>query len=482
MTAPPSETSPLLRYSSSSGRFVVAVTVLGSGMTFLDSTVVNIALPAIGRDFHSSVAGLQWIVTAYLLTLSGLLLLGGALGDRYGRRRVFLTGVAWFAVASLLCAIAPSEPVLVAARALQGVGGALLTPGSLAILQAVFVPSDRARAIGAWTGLGGLATAAGPFLGGWLIAAVSWRLIFFINLPIALTVLVLGSRHVPESRDPFAPRRVDLPGALLVTAGLVGLTYGLVEGPSAGFGSVGVAGSLAAGVLCLAGFLIVELRHPHALVPLRLFSSTTFSGANGLTFVVYGALGGALFLLPVELEQVAHYTPLQAGAALLPLTAIMFLLSPRFGALAGRIGPRLQMTVGPLIVGAGLALLLRVGASADYLTTVLPAVALFGLGLSVTVAPLSATVLGAAPDRFTGIASAVNNDVARLASLVYVAVLPALVALGGRAYLEPARFSSGFHTAMLICAGSCAVGGLIAAVTISGRRAAGGATGTAAAG
>ncbi len=456
----------LLSYSSRRGKLVLAVTVLGSGVAMLDSTVVNIALPAIGKDFHATVAGLQWILTAYLLTLSGLLLLGGALGDRYGRKRVFLIGVAWFALASLCCGLAPNEQLLVAARALQGVGAALLTPGSLAILQSVFVASDRARAIGAWTGLGGLAAALGPFLGGWLIAAVSWRLIFFINLPVAAVVLALGSRHLPETRDPFAPAHVDVAGGALVTIGLVGVVYGLIEGPSEGFGSAGVVTALAAGTGCLVAFVLAELRQHNPLVPLVLFRSMQFSGANLVTFAVYGALGGALFLLPVDLEQVAHYSPLEAGAALLPVTVLMLLLSPRFGALATRIGPRLQMTVGPLIVAGGLALLGRVDAGGSYVTEVLPAMLVFGFGLSVTVAPLTATVLAAAPSRYTGIASAVNNDVARLASLIFVAVLPALAGLDGAAYLRPALLSDGFHKAMIICALSCAAGGLLAAATI----------------
>ena len=463
--APLVNNGAVLRYASRQGRFVVATAVLGSGMSLLDSTVVNIALPAIGKDFAASEAGLQWIVTAYLLTLSGLLLLGGALGDRYGRRRVFVVGVCWFALASLCCGLAPNEPTLVAARALQGAGGALLTPGSLAILEAVFVPEDRGRAIGAWTGLGGLATAVGPFLGGWLIDAVSWRLIFFVNLPVAAAVVTLA-RHVPETRDPVAPRSVDATGGVLVTAGLVGLTYGLIEGPAAGWISAGVLAALLLGTACLGAFVLAELRRPDSLVPLELFAASQFSAANAVTFAVYGALGGALFLLPVDLEQVGRYTPLEAGASLLPITACMLVLSPRFGALATRIGPRLQMGLGPIVAAGGLVLLVRIGGAASYPLEVLPSMLVFGLGLSITVAPLTATVLAAAPSRFSAIASAVNNDVARLASLVAVAVLPSAAGLEGLAYLHPDRFSRGFHAAAVVCALCCAAGGLLALATI----------------
>jgi len=465
--APAVAEAALIAYSSRAGRYVVLATVLGAGMALLDSTVVNIALPVIGKDFHASLAGLQWIATSYLLTLSGLLLLGGSLGDRFGRRRVFVVGVAWFAAASALCGLAPDEAVLIGARALQGVGGALLTPGSLAIIQSVFVAKDRGRAIGAWTGLSGVASAVGPFLGGWLIAAVSWRLIFFINLPIALVVVAIATRHVPDTRDPDAPRHLDLEGGSLVTLGLVGTIYALIEGPGSGWGSPPVLAALLLGVACLTGFIVVELRHPHPLVPLQLFSSRAFSATNVVTFLVYGALGGGLFLLPVQLEQVAGYSPLAAGASLLPLTAMMLLLAARFGALSSRIGPRLQMSVGPVIAGAGLIALVHLGAGGDYVTEVLPSMLLFGLGMSLTVAPLTATVLAATPARYTGIASAVNNDVARLASLVAVAVLPAVAGLEGDAYLHPARFSRGFHLAMVLSGVLCAAGGLVSALTIT---------------
>jgi EmrB/QacA subfamily drug resistance transporter len=459
-----------LAYASGPGRWVLLGTVLGSAIASIDATVVGIALPAIGRDFHTGLATLQWVVTAYTLTLAGLLLLAGALGDRYGRRRVFVIGVVWFAVASALCGFAPDASTLIAARALQGVGAALLTPGSLAIIEASFRPSDRGRAIGAWSGLSGVATAIGPFLGGWLVQAVSWRLIFFINLPVAAAVVAVAWRHVPESHDPEATGRVDMPGGALVTLGLIGLTYGLIEGPSRGWGAPAVLGALAGGVLLIAAFAVWQRLAANPMLPLGLFSSTQFTATNVVTFVVYGALGGALFLLPIQLQQVSGYTALAAGTALLPVTLLMLTLSARSGALAARIGPRLQMSAGPVVVGAGLALFSRIGPGGNYLTEVLPAVAVFGLGLAITVAPLTATVLAAAPARNAGMASAVNNDVARAAGLIAVAVLPALAGITGAAYLHPAEFSAGFHRAAMICAGLCVLGGALSLTAIRNPR------------
>jgi EmrB/QacA subfamily drug resistance transporter len=461
--------APALRYSTGAGRWVIAAAVLGSGVAALDSTIVNIALPAIAREFGAGVSDLQWVANGYLLTLAGLLLLGGALGDRYGRKRVFLVGVVWFGLASLLCGLAPNITSLIAARALQGIGGALLTPGSLAILEASFEPGDRAKAIGAWSGLGGVATAVGPFLGGYLIAAVSWRLIFLINIPLIIAVVLISIRHVPESRDPAAGGHIDVLGAVLATVGLAGLCYGLIEGPVLGWSSPVVLVALVLGVGGLVIFILVEARVPQPLLPLSLFRSRQFAAANLVTLVVYGALGGGLFLLPIELQQVAHYSPLQAGTALLPITFIMLFLSARSGALASRIGPWLQMSVGPLIVAAGLALLARVDASGGYFFEVLPAVVVFGLGLAVTVAPLTSTVLDAAPTEEAGVASAVNNDVARAASLLAVAVLPAAAGITGATYLHPDQLSEGFRHAVLMAAALCAAGGLIAALTIRNR-------------
>ncbi|MCM3884879.1 MFS transporter [Frankia sp. R82] len=455
-----------MRVASPAGRWVLAATVLGSAIASIDATVVGIALPAIGRDLDAGLAALQWVVTGYTLTLAGLLLVAGDLGDRYGRRRMFLAGIVWFVVASMGCALAPSGPVLVGARALQGVGAALLTPGSLAILEASFAPQDRNRAIGAWSGLSGVATAVGPFLGGWLVETWSWRLIFLINLPLAAVVIVLTWRHVPESHDPQVGGRVDVVGGALVTLGLVGLTYGLIEGPGAGWTRPVVAGALGTGVLLLVAFVAWERRVSAPMLPLELFAVRQFAATNLVTFAVYAGLGGALFLLPLQLQQVCGYSALRSGVALLPVTVLMLTLSARSGALATRIGPRAQMSLGPLLVGAGLALLARVDAAGGYLTEVFPAVVVFGLGLAATVAPLTATALGAVPARHAGIASAVNNDVARAASLIAVAVLPAVGGITGAAYLDPVAFSQGFHTAVLVAAGVCTIGGAIAAVTI----------------
>jgi EmrB/QacA subfamily drug resistance transporter len=459
-------TTPDLRLKTARGRWVVAATVLGSGMAALDATVVGIALPAIGRDFHASVSSLQWVVDAYTLTLAGLLLLGGTLGDSYGRRKLFMIGTVWFAVASLLCGVAPSIGVLIAARALQGVGGALLTPGSLAILQASFAQDDRMAAIGAWSGFGGVATAFGPFLGGWLIDAVSWRLVFFINLPVAVVVVAVAARHVPETKAPGPVPKLDVRGAACISGALAGITYGLIGASSYGWGSVEVLLPLAAGLALLGLFILVENKEPHPMLPLGLFKSRQFTAANAVTFVVYAALGGLLFLVPVVL-QVAHgYSPVEAGASLLPVTFVMLLLSARSGALADRIGPRLQMSVGPLIIAASFLLFARLENSGDYLTVVLPAALVFGLAVATMVAPLTATALAAAPADHAGVASAVNNDVARAAGLIAVAVLPALAGITGDSYLHKAALAQGFKTAAIISAGFCAAGGVLAAVTI----------------
>ncbi len=447
-------------FESSAGRWLLAVSVAGSGMAFLDGTVVNVALPDIGRDLHATTGSLQWILNGYLLTLASLILLGGSLGDRYGRRRVFVIGVGVFTASSLLCAVAPNTETLIGARLLQGIGGALLTPGSLAIIEASFRPTDRARAIGAWSGLGGVATAFGPLLGGWLIGAISWRAIFLINLPIGAFVAWAASRHVPETRDPMASGRIDSAGAVLAALGLAGCTYALIEAPEMKTPAL-VWG---AGVVA---FFVVERRVANPMLPLEIFRSRQFSAANAVTFVVYAALGGFFFLLVAFLQVSLGYTPIEAGAASLPVTLLMLAFSARAGALAQRIGPRLPLTLGPLIIAAGLLVLTQVDEGSSYLTGVLPGIVVFGIGLTLVVAPVTATVLAAADSRHSGIASGVNNAVARVASLLAVAVLPLLVGITGDDFYDPAKMTSGFHMAMVVCAALAALGGLLAWLTIS---------------
>jgi len=440
---------------------VLLATVLGSGIAFLDATVVNVALPTIGTELDASVAGLQWIVNAYALTLSSLILIGGSLGDHFGRRRVFLIGVVWFAAASLLCGLAPTSQMLIAARALQGVGGAWLTPGSLAILQSSFASGDRSRAVGAWSGLSGIGAAIGPFVGGWLVGAWSWRLIFLINVPLALAVVAVAIRHVPETRDPKADPAIDAAGAILTAVGLACVTWALIEAGERG-ATTGVLSAGLVGLASLGGFVAVERHVRYPMLPLDIFDSRQFSAANLVTFVVYASLGIMFFLLVVYLQQVLGYSPLQAGVATLPTTAVMLILSARAGQLAGRIGPRLPMTLGPLIIATGLALLSRLHAEATYFGSVLPGLLVFGLGLSLTVAPLTATVLAAAPARHAGIASGVNNAISRGAGLLAVAVIPGLAGLTGHAYRDPAVFASGFRAAMQISTALAAAGGVLA--------------------
>ncbi|HEY1644347.1 MAG TPA: MFS transporter [Streptosporangiaceae bacterium] len=460
-----------LRLGTARGRWVLAATVLGTSMAFLDSTVVNVALPDIGTDLGASLGGLQWTVSGYTLALAGLILLGGSLGDRLGRRKVFLIGVVWFALASALCGLSPQIGILIAARVLQGVGGALLTPGSLAIIQASFDPDDRPRAVGAWSGLGGVAGAAGPLLGGWLVQVAGWQWVFFLNLPLAAVVIAVTVRHVPETRDPTATGKFDIAGAALAALALGGITYALIQAPEPG-SQVLVTGAAILGVAAAAGFLLVErhrTRHPDptpAMMPLDVFASRQFSAVNLITFLVYAALGGVLFLLVVQVQVVSGYSPLKAGTTLLPVTLLMLAFSARSGALAQRIGPRWPMTAGTAICAVGLLLMTRIGPGASYLADVLPAVVIFAVGLTLTVAPLTATVLASADVRHAGVASGVNNAVARAAGLVAVAGLPAVVGLGAASYHQPALFNTGFHKSAVVCAGLLLVGSVLSAVLI----------------
>jgi len=434
-------------------------------MAFIDGTVVNIALPRIGRSLAADTAGLQWVVNAYTLTLASFILLGGSLGDRFGRRRVYLVGAIWFATASLLCGLAPDITVLVAARALQGMGGALLAPGALAILQTTFGGADRMRAIGAWSGLAGLAGAIGPFLGGWLVQVSSWRLVFWINVPVAAIVVAVAARHVPESSSPSAPRELDLPGALLGAIGLAGVTYGLTSWSARGGIDAVVVAALVTGVAGLVAFVIDQARSAHPMMPLRLFRSRAFSAVNLVTAMVYSALAGVFFFVVINLQVVVGFSPLGAGVSLLPITASMLLLSSRSGALSARIGPRFPMAVGPLICAAALVMLSRIGPGATYWGSVFGPVVTLGLGLALTVAPLTATALAAATDDSAGIASGVNNAVARSAGLLGVAVLP-LVSGVGASLTDPLTLAPAYRTSMLVCAGLMTVGAVLAALTI----------------
>ena len=458
-----------LRRDEPRGRWVLLATVLGSGMAFLDGTVVNVALPAIGRDLGADLAGLQWTINAYTLTLAAFILLGGAAGDRFGRRRVFVIGVVWFAAGSLACGLAPGIGTLVAARAFQGVGAALLTPGSLALLQASFRKEDRGRVIGSWSGLSGIAAALGPVLGGWLVQSASWRWAFLINVPIAVVVALVAIRHVPETFDPSAGRRFDVLGALLCAVALGAVTFGLVAW--GGDGSSGVVwGSVLLGVVAAVAFIQVERTSSEPMLPLGIFGSGLFRAVNLVTFAVYAALSGVFFMLVITLQLLAGFSPTAAGAALLPVTGLMLVLSGPAGSLGQRTGPRLPLTLGPLLSTAGTLLLVRVDSTASYLTDVLPGVALFGLGLSVTVAPLTATVLAAAPLRHAGLASGVNNAVARSAGLLIVAALPGAVGLSSATFGEAASLQTGYSRAMLVCAALLAVGAGLGAVLIRPHR------------
>jgi EmrB/QacA subfamily drug resistance transporter len=454
-----------LAFASSAGRWVLAVAVLGSGMAFLDATVVTVALPTIGRDLHASTSSLQWILNGYQLTLAALILLGGSLGDRYGRRLIFVIGVALFSVASALCAAAPTVEVLIIARVAQGVGGALLTPGSLAMIEATFREADRPRAIGAWSGLTGVATAVGPLLGGYLVSAVSWRAVFILNIPIGVAVLALA-HHVPETRDPTAHGRLDVGGAALGALSLAGITIALIDAPEHGL-SASVVVSGVVGVAAFAAFLMAERRNANPMMPLGMFSSRQFSAANLVTFVVYLAIGGFFFLVVSFLQISLGYSPVAAGAATIPVTLLMLGLSARSGVLAQRIGPRIPLTVGPLIIAAGLLLLTQINPGDSYLGSVLVPVIVFGLGLTLVVTPVTATVLAAADASHAGIASGINNAVARVAQLIAVALLPLVADLGGQRFYQPAAMTHGFHVAMLLAAAVAATGAVIAWLGIS---------------
>jgi len=475
--AQPGELSPAdgpgprepLSYRSAQGRWVVAAMILGSSVAGIDSTVVAVALPAIGRNLHAGFQGLQWTVTAYTLTLTSLILLAGSLSDRWGRRRVFLAGLSWFTLASVACAAAPGIGWLIAARAVQGIGGALMTPASLAIIEATLQPGDRTHAIGTWAGFGGVSAAIAPFLGGWLLEAGSWRWIFLINVPVAAVTARVTRRHVPESRDTPASGRADWPGALAGAAALAATTYAILVLPGAGVTSLGFAVAAALAVTSAATFVVTERRSSHPMLPPAIFRPAQFRAANAVTFVVNGALGGFAFVFIPALEIIARYSPVLAGSALVPVTVVTLLLSGASGRLAARIGPRPPLVAGCLLCTVASMLAVRIGPDAGYWTAVCPVAVLFGLGLAALLPPLTASAMNSAPDSLAGLASGVNNAVARVAGLLWIAALPPLTGLTGAAYTDPAQFRSSFaQISSWICAAAFACAAVLAATFITG--------------
>jgi EmrB/QacA subfamily drug resistance transporter len=458
-----------IRTGTAAGRWLITAAVLGSGVAFLDGSVVNVALPRMAASLSAGFSTMQWVLDGYLLTLGAFVLVGGAVGDLIGRRAVFLTGLVAFGVTSATCALAQTGASLAVSRAVQGVAAALLIPGSLALITALFADSDRDRAIGAWSGLAGLASAAGPFIGGWLVQTAGWRWIFLINVPLVAVAVVVTWRHVPESHAELPGtvtchrwRDLDVTGALLAALALGLLVLPLIEHAMATPWRVAC---FVGAVLAAVAFVVVEQRSARPMVPLATLRSRVFGAANLITFVVYGALGGGMFLLAVQLQTSLHYSPLEAGAALVPLTVMLLLFSARVGALLPTLGARLLLTAGPIIAGIGLALFARAVPGASYLTGVLPGVLVFGAGMCLVVAPITSTALGALPREHAGLASGVNNAVARIAGLIAVATLPVIAGVGAGRTLPV----DGFRTAMLVSGVVTAAGGVVAFVMLPRR-------------
>lgn len=422
----------------SAEKWVLVATISASSMASISSSALNIALPALQRDLQVTGTELLWIINAFALLLSALILVGGSLGDHYGRKRIFAIGIVVFSVASLACGVAPSTTILILARAVQGIGGALMVPGSLAILTASFPPERRGAAIGLWSTFSALMIALGPVLGGWLASQDLWRIVFFINIPLAVVTLFALTK-VPESKDESAPQELDITGSLLATLGLAGITYGFIQAPEFGFGDWRILASLSGGLLLAAAFIYVEVRSDHPIVPPRLFRSRTFSGTNLLTLFLYAALGGALFFLPLNLIQVQGYPEGIAGLTLLPFVLLLTLMSRWAGGLVDRIGARIPLTVGPIIAGLGAFLFALPGLTDGpqaFWSTFLPPILVMGLGMGITVAPLTTAVMGAAPEESAGTASGINNAVSRSASVLAVAILGAIALFSFRASLQ----------------------------------------------
>jgi EmrB/QacA subfamily drug resistance transporter len=448
-------------------RLTLIAAILGSAVAGIDASIVNVALPAIERDLGGGLPAQQWVANAYLLALGSLILIGGSLGDIYGERRVFTLGIAAFGVVSVVCAVAPTMDILIAARALQGAAGALVTPSSLAIIVAAFTPEQRGAAIGSWTAWGAISSIIGPLVGGWIVDVSSWRLIFALNIPLVIAAVLLVLAAVPPAAR-IADRRVDVTGAVLCALGLAGFVYALIEQPRAGWGDPVILLTLAGGIVLLAAFVIHEARTAEPMLPLELFRRRNFAVGNGETLAMYAGLAMMFFFLVIFLQQVAGYTALESGLTTLPVTLVMFALSRRFGALADRLGPRLFMGGGPLVAAGGILLLLRTGREVAYVTDLLPALLVFSLGLAMTVAPLTATVLADAEERDAGIASAVNNAVARVAGLIGISAMGVVVAssLAGDTFGPNEASVHAFHEVIVVCAALVAAGGVAGAVGI----------------
>ena len=458
---------------STAGRWILAASILGSGAVFLEGSVVSVAMPAIGRDLGLGMAGLQWVMNGYLLTLSALMLFGGALGDRGSRPRVFALGLIGFAVSSVCCGLAPNIALLIAARVVQGIAGALVVPNSLALLETTFHGEARGAAIGKWSAWSGASTALGPFAGGWLVDAASWRFVFFSIVPFAVAAAWIAFRHATaaeKSTKGQSSSSLDYAGAVLATLGLAGVVGALITGPDAGFTSPLVLASLIAGLLLLGGFVFVESRAQTPLLPLDVFGHREFVAANLNTLFVYASLNGLFFLLMLQLQNGLHYSAVVAGASLLPVNALLLLISPRSGHLAERIGARIPMAAGSLIAAVGMLLFTRVKPGASYVTTLLPALIVFGIGLGLLVAPLTTVALRSLGEKRAGIASGVNNAAARLAGLLATAAIPVAAGLAGSRRPSGAALAGAFTKAMVICAALCGVGAIVAATMISGKK------------